>query len=187
MYNPTTNTWTSKTSLPYAKQYSAAVEVDGKVYISQGNNTYNMAYDPSTNAWTQLTRNSTTGGNYVSSAYYNGKIYVMGGASYPTYAYSYDVANDTWATITSIPTGFYRAGQHGMVYKDKIYFMAGTYNSATSNKILRYDPVANTWELLSITLPVAVYGPATEIVNGKMYCMGGYYNTYMKNNQMLLL
>ena len=186
MYNPTTNTWTSKTVLPNAKQYSAAVEANGKVYISQGNNTYNIVYDPSTNAWTQLTRNSTTGGNYVSSAYYNGKIYVMGGASYPTYAYAYDIANNTWATIKAIPTGFYRAGQHGMVYKDKIYFMAGTYNSSTSNKILRYDPVANTWELLPITLPIAVYGPATEIVNGKMYCIGGYYNTYMKTNQMLL-
>ena len=187
MYNPSTNTWTGKTALPNAKQYSAAVEVDGKVYISQGNNTYNIVYDPSTNAWTQLTRNGTTGGNYVSSAYYNGKIYVMGGASYPTYAYSYDIANDTWATIASIPTGFYRAGQHGMVYKDKIYFMGGTYNSSTSNKILQYDPVANSWELLPITLPIAVYGPTTQIVNGRMYCIGGYYNTYMKTNQMLLL
>ena len=187
MYNPSTNTWTGKTALPNAKQYSAAVEVDGKVYISQGNNTYNMVYDPSTNAWTQLTRNGSTGGNYVSSAYYNGKIYVMGGASYPTYAYAYDIANDTWSSVATIPTGFYRAGQHGMVYKDKIYFMCGTYNSSTSNKILRYDPVANSWELLPITLPIAVYGPTTEIVNGKMYCIGGYYNTYMKTNQMLLL
>ena len=186
MYSPSTNTWTGKTALPNAKQYSTAVEANGKVYISQGNNTYNMVYDPSTDAWTQLTRNGTTGGNYISSAYYNGKIYVMGGASYPTYAYSYDIANDTWATIASIPTGFYRAGQHGMVYKDKIYFMCGTYNSSTSNKILQYDPVANSWELLSITMPVAVYGPTTQIVNGRMYCIGGYYNTYMKNNQMLL-
>lgn len=187
MYNPTTNTWTSKRALLYAKQYSAAVEANGKVYISQGNNTYNMVYDPSTNAWTQLRSNSSTSaGNYVSSAYYNGKIYVMGGASYPTYAYSYDIANNKWSSVRAIPTGFYRAGQHGMVYKDKIYFMAGTYNSATSNKILRYDPVANTWELLPVTLPIAVYGPATEIVNGKMYCIGGYYNTYMQTNQMLL-
>ena len=188
VYSPSTNTWTGKTALPNAKQYSAAVEVDGKIYIAQGNNTYNMVYDPTTNAWTQLTRNgSTNAGNYPSVAYYDGNIYYMGGASYPTYAYKYNIANDTWSSAKAITTGFYRAGQQGMFYNGKIYFMGGTSNGSTSSSIFRYDPVANTWEILSTTMPIATYGPTTQIVNGRMYCIGGYASTYAQNNQILII
>lgn len=188
LYNPTTNTWTSKAALPAAKQYSAAVEASGRIYISQGNNTNNLTYDFGANAWTQLTKcTSTSAGNYVSAAHYDGKIYVAGGASYPTYHYVYDITKNSWSTAASIPSGFYRAGQQGMVYKDKIYYIAGTYNGSTSNRILRYDPKANSWELLTTMLGVAAYGPTTQIVNNVMYCIGGYSNTYAKNNQMFMI
>jgi N-acetylneuraminic acid mutarotase len=62
VYNPATNTWTQKASLPVPRERGAAAVLDRKLYIMGGrerrpDGTVVMvrrttAYDPSTNTWT---------------------------------------------------------------------------------------------------------------------------------------
>ncbi|HEY5096254.1 MAG TPA: kelch repeat-containing protein [Candidatus Eremiobacteraceae bacterium] len=55
-YNPTTNTWTTKTSMPTARQYPAVGIINGILYAIGGLNVYDLntveAYNPATDAWT---------------------------------------------------------------------------------------------------------------------------------------
>ena len=86
MYNPATNTWTTKASMPNARSFVASAVLDQKLFVAGGNQgghpgspvKYFNVYDPATNSWATraplpLARSHAAG------AAANGQFFVMGG------------------------------------------------------------------------------------------------------------
>ena len=142
---------------------------------------------------------------YLGVAVVNGRIYAIGGDEGPeignvmtgtsmTYRVvnvteEYDPNLDKWVSKAPMPTA--RALFGTAVYQNKIYCIGG-YSGATifvgpeswnykteyydigANEV--YDPSTDTWATKA-QLPTPRYSAATNIVNGKIYVIGGYTMT----------
>jgi hypothetical protein len=105
-----------------------------------------------------------------------GKIYAIGGynGSYLSVNEEYDPATDTWTTKTPMPTP--RSSFAIGVVRNKIYVIGGkedpsTTDTSVANEV--YDPATDTWETKS-RAPVAYRsGFSANVVNGKIYIIGG--------------
>ena len=108
-----------------------------------------------------------------------GKIYAIGGfnSTYLGTNEMYDPATDTWTTRASMPTPRTEFGI--AVYKNKIYCISGEsgYDKEDLGGVYTdvnevYDPATDTWEKkAAITTPR--YGMCANVVDGKVYIMGG--------------
>jgi N-acetylneuraminic acid mutarotase len=85
-YDPATDTWTRKASMPIGRTHFSTWEVNGKIYVIGGINSAiggnHIAqvdmYDPETDTWTRKA-DMPTARSGLSSAAANGKIYALGG------------------------------------------------------------------------------------------------------------
>lgn len=84
-YDPATNTWKEKSSMPTAREHLTSAVVDNKLYVIGGrtsgmatNVDSNEVYDPITDKWTVLESMPSQRGGLASAAV-NGSIYVFGG------------------------------------------------------------------------------------------------------------
>ncbi len=119
-YDPATNTWTTKSPMPTARQgLAAALGPDGLIYVFGGatNNGGQVldtveAYNPATDTWTTKTSMPIARDNFAAAPGPDGRIYIIGGFSpaalpgqpEPTEIDAYDPATDTWTTVASMPT-----------------------------------------------------------------------------------
>jgi N-acetylneuraminic acid mutarotase len=125
----------------------------------------------------------------------NGKIYAIGGTTSSTSSAfaggfvgtneKYDIETDTWTYRASMPTP--RAYFAVAAYQNKIYCIGGavginvdeigfySYNTSGINEV--YDTVTNAWETKT-TMPYAELGLQANVVNGKIYVVGGAF-TYV--------
>ena len=121
----------------------------------------------------------------------NGKIYAIGGldSSYNLVDTNemYDPATNTWTTLKSMPTP--RAKFGVAVCQDKIYVIGGEIGSRPSvgglalavsvvtgiNEV--YDPATDTWETKT-SMPTARVVLKANVVDGKIYCIGGAYDSH---------
>jgi N-acetylneuraminic acid mutarotase len=88
VYDPATNVWTTKRTMPTARWGAAGGVIDGKLYVAGGRGTDHSAlstlelYDPATNTWAarakMLTPREGTGAAVV-----GGVFHVLGGTSGP--------------------------------------------------------------------------------------------------------
>lgn len=93
-YDPATNTWSPKASMPTARYWlAAATGTDGKIYAIGGENIFTQslqsveAYDPTLDIWSTVASrpNTTQGGlnvrgrNSLAAATHGGKIWAIGG------------------------------------------------------------------------------------------------------------
>ncbi|MCL5876659.1 MAG: hypothetical protein M1540_02470 [Candidatus Bathyarchaeota archaeon] len=88
----------------------------------------------------------------------------------------YDLATDTWTTKASMPTP--RSEFAIATYQGKIYCFGGISNIDDSgrhitNVIEVYAPATDTWDNKS-AMPTARWGLQANVVNGKIYLIGGY-------------
>jgi N-acetylneuraminic acid mutarotase len=83
VYDPATNTWSTKTALPSARVATGAAVVGGKLYVVGGRNGTSyldavVAYDAVTDSWTKrapmITPRAALGAGAV-----GGRIYAIGG------------------------------------------------------------------------------------------------------------
>jgi N-acetylneuraminic acid mutarotase len=157
MYDPATDTWTPRASLPSPRSYTAAATLDGKVYVLGGSTGVGkgitssiLMYDPATDTWTEK---SPMPGHRVwsAAAVHDGRIYVFGGAetwSEPAPASStvfvYDPAADAWAEREDMP--FERWGMPATVVSGKVYLFGGSKTRYPwrpfSPEVWEYDPEA---------------------------------------------
>jgi N-acetylneuraminic acid mutarotase len=127
---------------------------------------------------------------YLGLAAVNGKIYAIGGDQghlngvlWDAYVMTGEVTNATeaydpslngWIVKSQMPTSRARFGI--AVYQNKIYCIGGynkqgtTYKDAWANEV--YDPATDTWEVKK-SLPTDRLAPATNVVDGKIYVIGG--------------
>jgi N-acetylneuraminic acid mutarotase len=120
-----------------------------------------------------------------------GQIYAFGGYVYNTTTYytcgKYDPSTNTWSSIAPLPTP--RIDVAVVACQNKIYVIGGraayyhVEQSATINAAVTddeplnvnevYDPATNTWET-NTPMPTARYLLQANVVNDKIYVMGGF-------------
>lgn len=176
-YNPVTDTWTLKASMPTPRQSFAIAAYENKIYCiggydSDGNVVgVNEVYDPAKDIWetkaAMLTTRIALDANTV-----NGRIYLAGGylpGEYTTYNFessplneAYDPATNSWITCAPMPiaSNLYAS----VVVDDKIYFMGGVTNySSRWNQI--YNPKTNNWSQ-GAPLPAGAAFAAAAVTTG---------------------
>lgn len=183
-YNVLTDTWTTKTPMPYACLEGFAATVNNKIYVIGGfdNGGLNKVqeYNPATDSWT-LKSPMPTPRSQLSGTVINNKIYVVGGwpIGYTTLEI-YDPATDTWTTGADIS---YDVEQNngGVTYNNEFYLIGGKtqawsiydYNS-------KYSPATNTWTTLA-PLPAARFSGSAVNYNGKIHYFGGTDGQWIPN------
>lgn len=80
-YNPATNSWTTKSPVPFSYARLTATELDGKLYVLGSGTSRDVAfaeYDPIDNVW--IIRASLPGMGWSGLVGARGKVYAVGGA-----------------------------------------------------------------------------------------------------------
>jgi len=153
-YDPATDKWTKKTSMPVKAHHAALAEYRGKIYVFGGFKLYPMPgqpfggwqpidnvweYDPATDGWKALAPMPTKRGSPV-AVEVNGQIYVIGGA----------IPEPGTKEVAILPSRPAR--------------------SIGTNEV--YNPETNKWEGRS-PMPTARNHAFAGAVNGKIYVIGG--------------
>jgi N-acetylneuraminic acid mutarotase len=128
VYDPATDSWSTKAPMPIAAAAYASAVLDNKIYIIGGftgtKDSLNQIYDPETDTWSQGAippsiigydvAGATTGVNAPK------RIYVLGANLTPVY----DPEKDSWDTVgANLPTR--RSGFGVAVVNDMIYAIGG--------------------------------------------------------------
>ena len=184
-YNPSTNAWTSKASLPAARQGgNGSAMIGGILYVAGGFDASRAltrtlyAYNVSTNTWSRradMPVVSACGGSTVIS----GKLYVFSGCRRSSTGgqisagslHRYDPSTNQWTTLRSAPAVHFQPAVG--VISGKLY-VAGGNNSASValTRLDVYDPATNTWST-RMNMPTARVSAAAAVVGGKLHVIGG--------------
>jgi len=178
VYDPATNSWDTKSSMPILSACSAGGVIDGKLYVYtacdgySGIRKYLHVYDPLEDTWTQKTDAPYALYN-PGAGVVNGKLYLVGGSdgSGPKATVMvYDPSTNDWTTKTSMPTARSSACS---VLNNKIYAIGGSDGSSVLTTVEEYDPSFDTWTIKT-SMPTARIGLTSSTVNNKIYAIGGY-------------
>jgi N-acetylneuraminic acid mutarotase len=205
VYNPKTDTWVTKTSMPTNRCGLSANVVDGKIYLTGGIKYYDRfpyvslvneteVYDPQTDSWTTENPIPNAVSNYASAVIDN-KIYVIGGANIThlvTYNQVYDPESNTWTEAKPIPTAVRYAGgaaTRGGYAPKRIYVIGGdtTEFPYGLNLTQIYDPKKDAW-ICGTPMPTPRDRLAVAVTNDILYAIGGRngYSSldYLATNEM---
>jgi N-acetylneuraminic acid mutarotase len=189
VYHVATKTYSRLADMPTPRAYACANAVGGKIYVIGGSGTgyipvYSTVevYDPATDSWTKKA-DMPTARTCLSSTVVEGKIYVLGGtdeAPWPglTEVEVYDPATDTWTAKAEMPTG--RWSFCTSAWNGKIYAIGGDSEKSGAptefSTVEEYDPTSDSWTSMT-QMPAKRAAIAGDIVNGKIYVIGGGYHT----------
>ena len=192
-YNPTTNAWTTKASIPAARQGgNGAVTLNGTVYLPGGEDAAGAltrtlyAYNVATNVWSTrapMPAYGACGGSAVIAA----RVYVFSGCTRSSTGanidagllHRYNPTTNTWTTLKTAPVTHFRpvvAASGGKLY------VAGGNNAAGTalRRVDVYDPATNTWSV-GTAMPTARANAGAAFVAGKWYVFGGKKGTTYLN------
>ena len=156
MYDPETDAWSFRASMPTARCSFAVAVYQNKIYCIGGCTGYNNqtgvneVYDPSTDKW-EIKTAMPTPRMELQANVVDGKIYLIGGTnSYATGGYLalnevYDPATDTWTTGTPPPNALTSGAS--AVSDDKIYFLARASRLDLGAFIQIYHPNQDRWSI----------------------------------------
>jgi hypothetical protein len=174
VYDPQTNTWTTKTSMPTPEADPDANVVDGKIYLIYG--TLNQVYDPATDSWATKASPPANEQGFVSTVA-NNKIYLIGGSDSYSSSNIYDPQTDNWSIGASIPNGYPggAAATSGVLAPVRVYVFGGD-NLVASADTQVYDPESDTW-IMATFMPTPRGHVGVAVVNDTFYVLGGipYY------------
>lgn len=192
VYDPATDTWETKTSMPTNRSALCASLVDEKIILTGGivygtppsfssNSEVTEVFDPKTDSWTTKASIPTPVCSYTSAVVDN-KIYVIGGSKQDT-TYSnlnqvYDAETDTWTEAAPIPTGvrFAAVGvTTGALAPERIYVIGGSTAQFPdgSNLTQIYDPEKDAWTC-GTSMPTPRSGLRVAVTNDVLYAIGGF-------------
>jgi N-acetylneuraminic acid mutarotase len=123
----------------------------------------------------------------VATAALNGKVYVIGGFSQPSFSNVldfaisrdveiYDPTADIWSTTTPLPEGRHHAGI--AVLDGFLYIIGGFAKSGFSvwhpvNTVYQFNPATQTW-LERAPMPTSRGALGVAVNQGRLYAIGGY-------------
>jgi N-acetylneuraminic acid mutarotase len=179
-FDPATQLWTTKTSMPEVRTDTAIATHGGLIYVAGGGNagftsSSLFRYDPTTDAWTAGSPMSEPREG-ASAAVIGGQVLVYGGsttahvpdAGYRRVLERYDPIMDAW--IEREP-GQPRRDMGVTVLNEIMYAFGGSNVSRTLNTARSFDDASNSWSV-EVQLPVAQGYNRAEAVNGKIYIIG---------------
>lgn len=182
VYDPLTNTWETRVSMPTERLGLSASVVEDRIYCiggRRGEPTYadvsaTEVYDPSTDTWTTM-EPIPTPVSYHASAVLDNKIYIIGGAVGVSLNQVYDPETNTWGGGVSLPTGVDSAAAGattGVMAPKRIYVIGGKQNLDAVNLNQIYDPETDTWTY-GASMPTARFGHGVAVINDTLYSIGG--------------
>jgi len=146
-YDPASNTWRQRTSMPTARNHATAGVVNGKIYVIGGRvgNAFITAgssnvdtveeYDPATDTWGSARARMPSARSAMASGVYGGWIYVTGGEGQNAqmmYTFraleAYDPVNNRWTILPSMPVS--RHGLASAVIGNRLHMVSGSVQSA---------------------------------------------------------
>ena len=110
-YNPATDSWSTKTSMPTPRYAFGLGVVNNIIYaiggVSGGSLATVEAYDPVANTWSATAKTPMPVARYgFAAGVVNNIIYTAGNQTSPySTVEAYDPAADSWTTLASMPTG----------------------------------------------------------------------------------
>ena len=160
MYDPMSDTWTVKTSMPTARTTVAGAAANGRLYVAGGYlNGYLSTlevYDPASDTWTTAS-SMPTARSFAAAAGIDGKFYVVGGGStagiFGTLEV-YDPGTDMWTTETPMPT--VRSTLAAAAIDGNLYAVGGVN---TSGDLSTLEVFGTSFNLP----PVAVIAPTSPV------------------------
>jgi hypothetical protein len=182
VYDPATDTWETKVSMPTARMGLQANVVDGKIYLIGGypNRTFNEVYDPATDSWSTK-EPMPTGASYYASAVFDNEIYVIGGYGSGSLNQIYNPETNKWRLGAPAPSSVTdgTAGVTIGVNAPRRIYVLGVlnfmYQDAPPNRI--YDPKSDTWTL-GADVPTNRLNFGVAVVNDTLYAIGGTIRNY---------
>jgi hypothetical protein len=181
--NTTDASWKTVSDMPTSRGGLGTAASSGKIYAIGGLNdngelNVNEMFDPIADRWVTKTPMPTARTGFA-TAFYEDKIFIIGGSvgdSFTGNVEVYSVISDTWQTMASMPTP--RADLSANVVDGKIYLIGGKtyssdspyYNQTNINQV--YDIATNTWST-NASMPIALQGYASTVVDNKIYIIGG--------------
>jgi N-acetylneuraminic acid mutarotase len=144
-YNPATNTWKTKASIPRKRRCSAAGVINGILYIVGGYDGHAMrtldAYNPTTDSWTTKA-SMPAERSQLASGVINGRLYEVGGASRQhifNTVNAYDPVTNTWTADTPMPTALW--GLAAGVINGTLYTVGGsdTVNGEAVSTVMAFS------------------------------------------------
>lgn len=188
MYDPASNSWTTKAPLPTPLGYlgwSGTPEIGGIIYIASGTTSY--GYNPDSNTWQAYTSLPFPAG--TSTMAVNGVLYVvtpqhtLQGALYPSVSLS-------WAEIAPMPVqvNVFASAIAG----DMLYIIGGELNGSSTTTVQRYNPANNSWDvdtghggfLAPLPAPRSFFMNCSTL-NGRIHCAGGWQNGAYEGDQYI--
>lgn len=145
VYDPATNTWEARNTMPTARNHSAIGVVDNKIYVIAGrvgnafitrasNTDIVEVYDPATDQWGPLLAPMPTARSASGWGTYRGRIYVVGGEMRSAIASTtfrtveaYDPKSNTWATMPPMETS--RHGVAADFIGNRLHVVSGNVQS----------------------------------------------------------
>lgn len=145
-YDPKTNTWSERSSMPTARNHAAVGVVNNKIYVIGGrlggafiftasNTNVVEEYDPATDQWGLVKARMPTERSGGAWGVYNERIYVAGGEHQDGHLMAafraleaYDPATNSWAELPMMPIP--RHGLAGAVVGGRLYLASGDIQSA---------------------------------------------------------
>lgn len=184
VYDPMTDTWAVKASMPKYYGFHTIAAYQNKVYDFVNN----LSYDTINDNWTAIAP-IPVGRTYTQPNVVDGKIYVIGGfvsagfwgGAILSSNWAYTPENDSWSIMAPIPTAV--ANYASSVVDGKIYIIGGLYYQQYkepgrfSNLVQIYDTQTNLWSR-GAPMPINMSGMGATATNGFMapkaiYVIGG--------------
>ncbi len=147
VYDPATNSWSTRAALPTPRNHAAIGVVDGRIYMVGGRagsvfipNALNVdiveEYNPATDQW-RLRAPMPTPRSAAAWGVYNGRVYVAGGeirhrdfwGTYTTVE-AYDPKSDAWTRLPPMPMP--RHGLAGDFIGNRFHLISGSLQSGTN-------------------------------------------------------
>jgi hypothetical protein len=198
VYDPATDTWETKASMPNSTSAQANV-VDGKIYLIDGgcNGNLNQAYNPVTDSWTIKEPMPVAIGsdnpppNTLStlvSTVVDDKIYLMSfsvalSLNWKATIEIYNPENNTWSLKESSPSNLLEGGNWwsqaavattGVMAPEQIHIFFAKYPLYSTNlpNTLTYNASTDDWAV-EVEAPTSRQNFGVVVLNDTLYVIGG--------------
>jgi hypothetical protein len=177
VYDTVTNTWETKSPLPYAQMGLQASVVNGKIYVVGGAYTY--VYYPENDSW-ELKKQAPV--SYPLSVVVDDRLFVTGEyeplwGSPEQRILTYDMETDNWNEVSFSTNAVVKGAAgatNGLRAPQEVYVFGLKADAVVPTLVNQvYDPETSTWDTAANTTTTrSDFGVA--VINDIFYVIGGY-------------